>query len=266
MVVPADGSIGPYEVGGGREVGPAAVQSLSWSPDSTHVAFASIEGGVSTILIASITGAAPVALTDDTANRDLPTWSPDGAWIAFREKNFDGQHVSLRMYSADGSQVQDVSGFVATDAYVSKLRFRPPLAHPWTYWWSAGFGTATSAWIDYQFGHTRSLYTGAPPSLVDFGVPWSPDGKLVAVLTRSDGVIVADFVDDANTVLAPTHLTSLGPVADCWIDWAPDGTGLYGGSPGDCSRTVLIPLNDPSKTFTLPGAASGVASWQPPAP
>ena len=34
--------------------------------------------------------AAFLRTTDATAARDLPTWSPDGAQIAFREKDPDG--------------------------------------------------------------------------------------------------------------------------------------------------------------------------------
>ena len=73
------------------------------------------------------------------------------------------------------------------------------------------------------------------------------------MLTATDGVIVADY--DSSTPYNGL-VRKLGPIADCWVDWVPDGTGLYGGSPGDCSQTVLIPLSQPS-------APSGTASWKP---
>jgi hypothetical protein len=265
MVVPANGSTGPFEVGHGKEVVAAAVVSLAWSPDSRRVAYAVLDNGVSRIFLATLDGAPPVALTDETANRDLPTWSQDGTRIAYREKDFDGLRTSLRLVSPDGGEAEIVTMMIASDAYLSKLRFGPP-NFPYTYWWNAGFGTETSSHIDFAFGHHRGLYTGAPPAMADFGVPWSPDGKLLAVMTRTDGVVVINFVNDANEDQTPTHRTFLGHVADCWIDWAPDGTGLIGGSLGDCSQTVLIPLTDPSRSYTLPGSASGIASWQPPAP
>jgi len=61
------------------------------------------------------------------------------------------------------------------------------------------------------------------------------------------------------------QLRSLGHVAACWVDWAPDGTSLYGGSPDGCEGVVVIPLSNPGAAVRVPGSTAGVASWQPPA-
>ena len=124
--------------------------------------------------------------------------------------------------------------------------------------------------IDMQFEHTAEPWTDGIGGDPEYGIPWSPDGQHLAILTATDGVVVADVVRNAN-VLDPNkngngyqgELHRLGPVADCWIDWSPDGTALYGGSPDGCQSVVVIPLSNPSTAFELPGSNGGVASWQP---
>jgi hypothetical protein len=82
----------------------------------------------------------------------------------------------------------------------------------------------------------------------------------VAFVTQDEGVLIADF--DA-TGPYDGKVVSLGPVADCWVDWAPSGDALFGGAPGGCNGVVVIPLADPGAATTIPGSTSGIASWQP---
>ena len=124
---------------------------------------------------------------------------------------------------------------------------------------NAGFGSQARVVIDLRFGHTVEPWTDGLGRNFDAGIPPSPDGKLLAILTARDGVIVADF--DSTSPDYEGALRRLGPVTDCWIDWSPDGTALYGGSPDDCTRVVVIPLAAADMALTLP--MSGIASWQP---
>jgi hypothetical protein len=93
----------------------------------------------------------------------------------------------------------------------------------------------------------------------------------VVVLTQSEGVLVANDAGrfpgdlDRYNEAYVGQVRSLGPVAACWVDWAPDGTSLYGGSPDDCEGVVVIPLSNPGAAIRVPGSTAGVASWQPPA-
>ena len=77
-------------------------------------------------------------------------------------------------------------------------------------------------------------------------------------------MIIADYDSIGETYAA--QVRRLGRVADCWVDWAPDGKSLYGGSPDGCHGVVVIPLSDPGAAITVPGSTAGVASWQPLAP
>jgi len=281
MVVPVDGSGPAVDVSQGIDVVASDVPQISWSPDGTQIAFSGVADGVATIFVAtSDGGAAPRPILDASVDRDLPTWSPDGEWIGFREKDPDGLHIRLRMTRLDGSEAQDVNQVIAEDAVLSKLRWisatggdpgEPGSTRPMSYWWSPGFGSDASAYVDRRFGYSGQPWTGTPSGFTDFGIPWSPHGEQVVVLTQSEGVLVAD--DAGRLKGAPDfynngydgQLRSLGPVAACWVDWAPDGTSLYGGSPDGCEGVVVIPLSNPDAAIRVPGSTAGVASWQPPA-
>jgi hypothetical protein len=272
MVVPVDGPLRAVAVSGDVDVLATNVSSLSWAPDSTHIAFAGTAGGKSRIYVAAADGSKSNAITDDLADRDLPTWSPvsegwhtelppPGDWIFFREKDPDGIRTRLREVRADGSEFAEVMLVVAPDAYLSRARLETVHGRL-SYWWSPGFGAEESARIDKGFTHGGDAWTTGAGGFIDNGAPWSPDAAQLVLLTGTDGVVLAEN----HTSLVDTfdgHLRRLGDVADCWVDWIPDGSGIYGGSPGDCSQTVLIPLSQPNSPWYLPGSASGTASWQP---
>src|SRR4029077_18556315 len=133
------------------------------------------------------------AITDSTANRDLPTWSPQGDWIGFREKDLDGTRTRLRRASPDGTDVEEITLVIASDAYLSKLRWLDGVDPTSSYWYDPGFGSETSAYVDLGATHHNQPWTGAPGGSADFGLPWSPDGTRLAILTRDEGVIIADY-------------------------------------------------------------------------
>jgi WD40 repeat protein len=279
MVVSVDSPGPAIDVSHGIEVVASDVPQVSWSPDSRRIAFSGLADGVATIFVASSDGgAAPRAISDASIDRDLPTWAPDGEWIGFRERDPDGLHVRLRMTHPDGTEGQDVNQVVAQDAFLSKLRWltdpdggvgEPGSTRPVSYWWAPGFGSDASAYIDLRFGYKIQPWAGARGGFADFGLPWSPEGDRVVLLTQSQGVIVADRVGrlldhlDRYSDAYHGHVRSLGPVAACWVDWSPDGTSLYGGSPDGCDGVVVIPLSNPGAAIHIPGSTAGVASWQP---
>jgi WD40 repeat protein len=268
-VVSADGSGKPVDVSGGHAVALDSVAPLSWSPDGQRIAFAASDQGVSRIYVADATGEHLAAITDSNADADLPSWSPDGQRLAFRVTDPDGLRTSLRTALTDGTDVQGVALVVASDGFLSRLDWSS--TSPWyAYAFNSGFGSRTSAVIDMQFEHTAQPWIDGIGGDPEYGIRWSPDGQHLAIMTATDGVIVADSVTSSD-VLDPTRngngyqgeLHRLGPVADCWVDWSPDGTALYGGSPDGCRSVVVIPLSNPSAAYELPGSTGGVASWQP---
>ena len=259
LVVPVEGSSPPVDVGNGIEILESDVPQMSWAPDGARIAFAARVDGVATILVATSDGSRPpVQITDRSVDRDLPTWSPDGNWIGFREKDPDGIRTRLRRVSPDGTNVEEITQVIAADAYLSKPRWAAGNSST-SYWFNAGFGSDALAYLDLGATHHLQPWIGTPGGLADFGLPWSPDGTQLVILTRDEGVIVADY---DSTEPYDGHLRRLGPVAACWVDWAPSGTALYGGSPDGCDGVVVIPLADPGAASTLIGSTAGVASWQ----
>ena len=260
LVVPVDGRRDPVDLSDGIEVVASDVPQISWSPDGSRIAFAAQKESVTTIFVAASDGTgAPVAITNSSADRDLPTWSPDGSWIGFRERDPDGIRTRLRRVTPDGADVQEITAVIAADAYLSKPRWFQG-TEPTSYWYSPGFGTETTAYIDLGFTHKNQPWAGSPGGLADFGIPWSPNGTQLAFLSRDEGVVVADY---DGTDPYDGHVRILGHVADCWIDWAPGGDALFGGSPDGCNGVVVIPVGNPGAAFTVPGSMAGIASWQP---
>ncbi len=263
LVVPIDGPGPPVDVSNGIEVLASDVPQMSWSPNGKSIAFSALRDGVATIFVAPSDGShAPAPITDSGANRDVPTWSPRGDWIGFREREPDGTRTRLRRVSPDGTNVQEVTTVIASDAYLSKPRWFGGTS-PASYWYAPGFGSATSAYIDLGANHKNVPWVGVPGGLVDVGLPWSPDGTRLVFLTRDEGVIIADY---DGTEPYNGGLRRLGPVAACWVDWSPDGNSLYGGSPDGCNGVVVIPLANPAAATRVPGSTAGIANWQPLAP
>jgi hypothetical protein len=263
LVAGIDGSAPVVDAGHGMSVVPGRIPSVTWSPDGTRLAFAARSGGVSRIFVTAGIGVGVVAITDDTADADLPTWSPNGTVIAFRVTDLDGIHRHIRTVQPDGSGLTTINDMIAPDSSFSKPRFSPTLGQ-FAYAVNYGFGSRTRAIIDAGVTHTTELWADGIGGFPEAGVPFSPDGKHLAFITATDGVIVADDMAmiEAGGQPYDGQLRRLGNVIDCWIEWVPDGQSLYGGSPDGCTGVVVVPLDDPTAARRLPAATSGFASWQ----
>jgi Tol biopolymer transport system component len=90
---------------------PAADMAVSWSPDSTRLAFASDRDGNEEVYILSIDGSDLTRLTDNPARDGAPAWSPDGARILFIS-NRDGnwEVYSVGAVGSDEARLTDDPG------------------------------------------------------------------------------------------------------------------------------------------------------------
>ena len=100
--------------------GPALDFSPSWSPDGTRIAYASGpnggssgNGGPTDIWVMNADGTGQVKLTESLASDFDPTWSPNGASIAFTSQR-DGQ-PELYVMNADGSGETRITNHPAQD-------------------------------------------------------------------------------------------------------------------------------------------------------
>jgi dipeptidyl aminopeptidase/acylaminoacyl peptidase len=253
-VVPLDGSHEPIDVTGSLDIWPAHVSTFAWSPDSRYIAFTTISNGVTIIFVAASDGTGATAITDGTAIHDLPSWSPDGKWLAYRIARSDGSTQSLAIARSDGSRERIVTSVNGPGSTLGLSRWSPDGSRLTFYREADGALRAMAVDLD---GHSTTILPEAAGALA---IPWSPDGRSVALVTESDGIVLAD-PDGRNP-------RRLGRLADCWVDWSPDGTALYGGGPDRCGGVVVITLSisGPPTTRLLPAPIRGVSSWQRVAP
>jgi hypothetical protein len=85
-----------------------------FSPDGSHIAFASSEDGDFEIWVMDADGGNPMQLTHNTESDGDPSWSPDGTKIAFRGTS--GGNADVWVMNANGTGLMNVSNDPAYDA------------------------------------------------------------------------------------------------------------------------------------------------------
>jgi len=80
-----------------------------WSPDSQSIAFDASSPDGSKILTVSVQGGAPLVLTPDKFENQVPSWSRDGKWIYFAS-NRSGDRQIWKAPVSGGSPVQITRG------------------------------------------------------------------------------------------------------------------------------------------------------------
>lgn len=249
FVVPTDGSRLPIKVSGDLQVAAAYYPALAWSPDSRHIAFAANYKGVTSIVLAASDGSGIIAITDRDAKHDLPSWSPDGSLIAYRITEFDRSRRSLAIARADGSDERILTSMTGAQASLSIARWSPDGSR--LVYHRLEPDNPRAMVVDL-LGQETSIWPEQAWAYADNGISWSPDGRSVALLTDRDGVVIVDVDGGAAR--------RLGPLAYCWIEWAPDGTAVYGPRGDRCGGPVnVIPIAHPELATT---SMEGVLSWQ----
>src|SRR5262249_827217 len=75
------------EVAGNKEQRVAHVDGriggVSWSPDSTRIAFTTATGGQNELLVAGLAGGSPAPIVKSTEPINGPSWTPDGANVTY---------------------------------------------------------------------------------------------------------------------------------------------------------------------------------------
>jgi serine/threonine protein kinase len=149
----------------------------AFAPDGQRIAFGRLSDDAASIWIAPVAGGPPVQLTSDKSWQEWPSWSPDGAWIAFgggRESQpMSGMSWTLRRARVGAKAPAEV---LARDIVLeSPVRWSPEGS------WIA-YNSATGLAIISPDGQSRR----SVHEQTWFAFDWSLDGRRIYGIRASD--------------------------------------------------------------------------------
>ena len=81
----------------------AEFREPNFSPDGRRIAYTVAAGNGHSIYVSAVAGGKPLRLSADSTDERSPTWSGDGAWIAFLQ-NVNGRWTLVKARSGGGGQ------------------------------------------------------------------------------------------------------------------------------------------------------------------
>jgi TolB protein len=233
------------------------------SPDGRRVAFRhELEDLSPVIATIPIEGGTVTWLTDERLFATSgPSWSPDGAKIAFAAH--DGKGQRLFVMSANGSEIRAITD---PDLYwVTGAEWSPDgtrIAFTASPVDGAGEPSTWDVFTVRPDGTELVNVTRTPAAADDeFGPTWSPDGSRLA-FSRTNGsgsvLIVRELVGGTETTITEGHVDD-GPA------WSPDGTVIaFNRSPLDGGGfDVWLVRPDGSDVTRLTRDGGFSPTWQP---
>ncbi|HEV2862607.1 MAG TPA: di-heme oxidoredictase family protein [Pyrinomonadaceae bacterium] len=173
----------------------------AWSPDGTKIAFSRRLPGISpqvNIWVMNADGTGQVAITSGIVVDERPTWSPDGAWIAFHS-NRDGNWEIYKVPSAPGISIIPPTRLTNNPAWDANPAWAPDdSAIAFT---SLRSG-ANHIWTIETDGSRPSQVTGSTTG--DQAAYSKDQGETIRTFRASPHVLGAGFVEatDDNTFRA----------------------------------------------------------------
>jgi hypothetical protein len=189
---------------------------MDWAPDGSMFALAMEKPHIGPIRISRAGGTDFRAATSPSRTEQdrSPTWSPDGARIAFSRYVFYGPHTD---YRRAGLWVLDVSA--RTERQLSR---RFPDSEDWS---PSGDRLAVRFEGDLSLFSAggQLLWTISHGSESNGEVAWSPTGDLIAAVFGRDVLLITPERTVVQTIVRPD--SSLLSLED-GLSWSPDGARL----------------------------------------
>jgi TolB protein len=202
----------------------------SASPDGRHIAFASTRSGEPQIFVMNTDGSQVKQLTSDKGGNVTPSWSPNGAMIAFASTEQRDGSAEIYVMNADGSQQRRLTSNPADDSHphwspdsrriiFSSSRTTLPGAPEWDDIFSMNVdGTGLSKHTDCREICTFPAYSPNMQKITYRKVIKTPGFNWdLSPSQRNSEVFVAD--------LNGTHEVNISNSAgfDGWPQWSPKG-------------------------------------------
>jgi Tol biopolymer transport system component len=233
-------------------------QEVTWSPDSTKIAFLSVgaldgtnalnTNGVFNLWIVKADGTSLSPLTRLTAIgvfQSYPAWSPDGAKIAFvAQRALDASDaasptnaMNLWTINADGSGATPLSRFTSNDFMFypvwspdgSKLAFGSSRALDGSD--ASNINSAANVWTINANGTGAFAVTRLTATGINFALPmtWSPGGKKIGFTSQRalDGTDAANPSGATNVWLLNADGSSAIPVTKLTSGTASSGLPVW---------------------------------------
>ncbi len=253
-------------------------QLPTWSPDGSHIAFASDHGGNFDIYVVNADGSGLANLSDHSEIDFSPVWSPDGsriAFISFRDRrlagyyvmNADGSHVRRIRQSPQPGETQPSSEvtpgivFIPDTLFTDPFSERPPLLGDWS---PDARQLVLSLWDGDQEVYSINADGSGSTNLTDDPADdlfpaWSPDGSRIAFASDRDDEI-AMYVMNADG----SHLTWVARDA-VLPTWSPDGSSIAFMSDRDDNLEIYVVGADGSglNRLTDDAATDALPAWSP---
>jgi dipeptidyl aminopeptidase/acylaminoacyl peptidase len=159
----------------GPDLSQRQATSITWTPDSQSVIFASTEGGK--LWRVAATGGPSTPVDEAAGNHHSPSVSPDGSMVAYVAER--EERVDIFVAACDGSWVRRLSG-AEDDEYVAEPKWSPDgRMLVWMQWphYDMPWDEAAIVVADVASGERRIVAGGA--RVVNNWPQWSPNGRSI---------------------------------------------------------------------------------------